>query len=279
MMPLLVVALTVLGVGGVLVAVLPGADVPEHLATRQQSFGRGAAVQLAIGLGAGAVVVVASGWILPAVAVGVAGWWVAGRRGDRRRDRDERVARVDAVASWIEHLRDVLVAGEQPVGAIVSTVGTCPPPIRPAVRRLAVGLGRQDPELVLRRFADDLDDPIGDLVATGLLIAIRRGARTVPVLTSLAEQARAQADRRRLVEAERAPTRREVTALSSIMALLLGALLLLGRSDYLDAYDTTGGQVFLTAALALYGGLLLRVRALARFPQPGRFLSAGAAPS
>jgi hypothetical protein len=278
-MPLLVVTLTVLGVGGLLLVVLPAGDVPEHVMSRPPSIGRGAVVQLAVGAAAGTVVLVASGWVLPAAAVGVAGWWIAGRRGDRRRDREARVARVDAVATWIEHLRDVLVAGEQPVGAIVSTVPTCPPAIRPAVRRLAVGLGRQDPELVLRRFADDLDDPIGDLVAAGLLIAIRRGARTVPVLTALAEQARAQADRRRLVEAERAPTRREVTALSAIMAMLLGALLLLGRSQYLNSYDTTGGQVFLTAALAIYGGLLLRVRALAQFPQPGRFLSGGEQPS
>jgi hypothetical protein len=272
---MLIVGLTVLGVGGVLLVVLPAADVPAHVSSRRVAPSRPALVQLALGVAAGGAVLVASGWILPAVAVGCAGWWFTGLRGDRRRDRDERITRVDAVATWIEHLRDVLVAGEQPIGAIVSTVGTCPPAIRPAVRRLAVGLGRQDPELVLRRFADDLDDPIGDLVATGLLIAIRRGARTVPVLTSLAEQARAQADRRRLVEAERAPTRREVTALSAIMALLLGALLLLGRSAYLDAYDTTGGQVFLTGALGLYVGLLLRVRSLARFPQPGRFLSAG----
>jgi hypothetical protein len=138
-----------------------------------------------------------------------------------------------------------------------------------------VSLGRQDPEVAVRRFADDIDDPIGDLVAAGLLIAVRRGARTVPVLSALAEQARAQADRRRLVEAERAPTRREVSALVLIMSALLGGLLVLGRSSYLDAYDTLEGQLFLAGALLLYGALLLRVRQLARFPQPGRFLSVG----
>ena len=51
-------------------------------------------------------------------------------------------------------------------------------------------------------------------MAAGLSIAIRRGARTAPVLTSLAEQTRQQVDRRRLVEAERAPTRREAQALT-----------------------------------------------------------------
>ena len=105
---------------------------------------------------------------------------------------------------------------------------------------------------MFRRFADDLDDPLGDLVAAGLAIAIRRGARTVPVLSALAEQTRQQVDRRRLIEAERAPTRREVQALTLIMGSLVVVLLVFGRSSYLDAYDTTGGQLFLGVAL---GGL------------------------
>jgi tight adherence protein B len=181
------------------------------------------------------------------------------------------------LASWIENLRDVLVAGDQPIGAIVSTVATCPAAIRPQVRRLAAGLGRQEPDLVVRRFADEIDDPIGDLVAAGLLIAVRSGARTVGVLSALAEQARAHADRRRLVEAERAPTRREVMLLSAIMGALVAALFVFGRSEYLRAYDDPAGQVFLSLALVGYAALLVRVQRLARFPRPARFLSLGEA--
>jgi hypothetical protein len=184
------------------------------------------------------------------------------------------IARLDALASWIENVRDVLMAGEQPVGAIASTVGACPPIIRPHIRRLAAGLGRQEPDVVFRRFADDLDDPVADLVAAGLAIAIRRGARTVPVLSALAEQTRQQVDRRRLVEAERAPTRREVRALTLIMGALVLLLLVFGRSQYLDAYDTTGGQLFLGFALAGYAALIVRVQKLAAFPRPSRFLTA-----
>ena len=183
------------------------------------------------------------------------------------------IDRLEALASWIESVRDVLMAGEQPIGAIASTVATCPPVIRPHVRRLAVGLGRQDPDVVFRRFADDLDDPIGDLVATGLSIAVRRGARTVGVLSALAEQTRQQVDRRRLVEAERAPTRREVTVLTAIMGALVVGLLVFGRSEYLPAYDEASGQLFLAVAVAGYAGLLARVQRLARFPRAGRFLS------
>ena len=266
------IALSLLFVIGVGLAVLPPTDVPTvAMSTRDVRI---LGVRFVGACGAGLLVLLVSGWILPGVVVAggtygaIAGW----QRRDRTRDVE--IARLDALASWIENVRDVLMAGEQPVGAISSTVGACPPVIRPHVRRLAAGLGRQDPDVVFRRFADDLDDPLADLVAAGLAIAIRRGARTVPVLTALAEQARQQVDRRRLIEAERAPTRREVQALTVIMGALVVLLLVFGRSRYLDAYDTAGGQLFLGVALAGYAGLIVRVQKLAMFPRPTRFLTA-----
>jgi Flp pilus assembly protein TadB len=224
-----------------------------------------------------AVVLAVSGWLVSSLVVGAATWFAI--RGWQRRDRRAAsdVERTDALASWIENLRDVLIAGDQPVGAITATVATCPAAIRPQVRRLASSLGHDDPAAAFRRFADDLDDPLGDLVAAGLLIAVQRGARTSAVLTSLADQARRQADRRRLLEAERAPVRREVMLLALIMGSLVVGLLVLGRADYLAPYDTAGGQTFLGIVLGVYALLLLRVQRLSRFPAPARFLTAGAA--
>lgn len=215
-----------------------------------------------------------SGWIGPAVVMGLIAFLGSRSTILGRRNQGSETQRVEALASWVENLRDVLSAGDQPMGAIASTVTTCPTAIKPQVRRLAAGLARQEPELVLRRFADDLDDPIGDLVAAGLLIAIRQGARTVAVLSALAEQARAQSDRRRIIESERAPARREVQILTGIMAVLVVILLIFGRSDYLRAYNTGSGQMFLSGALLGFGGLILRVQQLARFSRPARFLTA-----
>lgn len=229
-------------------------------------------------LGAGLLVLAFSGWLVSSAIVAVGAWFAiaAWQRRDRRAISE--VERTDALASWIENLRDVLVAGDQPVGAISATVATCPPAIRPQVRRLAAGLGRQDPAVVFRRFADEIDDPLGDLVAAGLLIAVQRGARTAAVLSSLAEQARRQADRRRLVEAERAPVQREVTLLTLIMGSLIVGLLVFGRADYLAAYDTAGGQLFLGVVLTIYALLLVRVQRLAHYPRASRFLTADATP-
>jgi hypothetical protein len=261
---------TALAALGVLIATMPAVSIRPP---RRWHMRKGLREQLAIALMTATLVLVVSGWVVPAVVLGAGAWWAVAGWQRRQRYGQAEIERIEALASWIENLRDVLVAGDQPIGAIGATVATCPPIIRPHVRRLVAGLGRQDPDIVFRRFADDIDDPIGDLVATGLMIAVRRGARTVGVLTALAEQARQHADRRRLVEAERAPTRREVTMLTAIMAALVVALFVFGRSDYLRAYDEASGQLFLAVAVAGYAGLLTRVQRLARFPRAGRFLT------
>jgi hypothetical protein len=118
-----------------------------------------------------------------------------------------------------------------------------------------------------------MDEPLADLVAVGLLIAVSRGAETEDVLSALATQARHQADRRRIVEAERAPMRREVWMVSLVMCALLGCVFLFARSSYLNAYDDLSGQVFLALVLVGYGALLMWVGRLATFPQPSRFLT------
>jgi tight adherence protein B len=267
----LVLMWSMLFVAGVALAVVPptSAPAPPVDPQRLRRFGSRSSGAVALAL----IVTVVSGWLLAGLAVAVGAFWAIGGWQRRQRSSDAEIARLDALASWVESVRDVLMAGEQPVGAITSTVSACPPVIRPHVRRLAAGLGRQDPEIVFRRFADDIDDPVADLVAAGLAIAIRRGARTVPVLTALAEQTREQVDRRRLIEAERAPTRREVQSLTAVMVALVIGLLVFGRSEYLDAYDSATGQLFLALALLAYAALIVRVQRLAAFPRPGRFLT------
>ncbi len=164
------------------------------------------------------LVAVVSGWIIPSVVVGAIAGWLAHSMRRRRSGVDVSVERTEALASWVENVRDVLQSGNQPVGAIGATTETCPPSIRPQVRLLFARLSAgQPPEVVFRRFADEMDEPLADLVAVGLLIAVSRGAETEDVLSALAAQARHQADRRRIVEAERAPMRREVVMVSLVM--------------------------------------------------------------
>jgi Flp pilus assembly protein TadB len=223
---------------------------------------------------AASLVAVVSGWIIPSVVVGAIAGWLSNSMRPGRSGVNVSVERTEALASWVENVRDVLQSGNQPVGAIGATTETCPPSIRPQVRLLFARLSAGQPaEVVFRRFADEMDEPLADLVAVGLLIAVSRGAETEDVLSALAAQARHQADRRRIVEAERAPMRREVVMVSLVMCALLGGVFLFSRSAYLNAYDDVSGQVFLALILVGYGGLLVWVGRLATFPQPSRFLT------
>ncbi len=270
---------TALLVIAVVIALVPVDDANTEAAPSAASrFNASQAIRAVWALALGVLILATSGWVLPAMVVAGGTWYWVGAYQRRDRTGTKDVERTDALASWIENLRDVLLAGDQPIGAIAATVPTAAPSIRPAVRRLSAALGHQDPDTAFRRFADELDDPLGDLVAAGLLIAVQRGARTASVLSSLAEQARSTADRRRIVDAERAPIQREVMLLSLIMGSMIMILFVFGRSSYLDAYDTGGGQIFLGGVLAIYAVLLLRVQRLSRFPKPARFLtSAGGA--
>ncbi len=265
---LVLIASTAAALAAIAVLTTDPPDTAESRPLTPRDGGR----RIAVGAVAGGIVLVMSGWVVPALVTAVAASAAARAWQHRDRQSTDDVERTEALASWIENLRDVLIAGDQPIGAINATVPTCPAPIRQPVRRLAAGLGRQEPDAVIRRFADDIDDPLGDLVAAGLLIAVERGARTVAVLTSLAEQARQLADRRRLVEAERAPVQREVVLLSVVMGGLVLALFAFGRAEYLAAYDTASGQLFLGVTLTIYVVLLARVQRLARYPRPRRFL-------
>jgi tight adherence protein B len=229
---------------------------------------------IAVALVAGGLIVAVSNWIIPSVVVGAIAGWLANSIRRRHGAVDVGVERTEALASWVENVRDVLQSGNQPVGAIGATTETCPPSIRPHVRLLYARLSAGQPaELAFRRFADDMDEPLADLVAVGLLIAVSRGAETDDVLSALAMQARHQADRRRIVEAERAPMRREVLMVSLVMCALLGGVFLFARSSYLDAYDDVSGQVFLALVLVGYGALLVWVGRLATFARPSRFLT------
>jgi tight adherence protein B len=224
---------------------------------------------------AGLIVLIVTGWPGPSLVIGGLVWWSLGLVLDRARRAGDHAERVDALAAWAENVRDVLTVGRLSSGVISATVQTADERIRPSVRRLAARLATQPASVAFRLFADDLDDPIGDLIASGLLVAFESGGRAADVLSALAGQARHQAERRRLVDAERAPAQREVTAVSIVMGAMLLAVLLFGRSDYLKAYRTVHGQVVLTGLLLGYGGMLRWVRRLTRTPRASRFLTLG----
>lgn len=241
---------------------------PTWRATLLRSPIRGVVAPVCVGL----VAYLATAWPLPSIVLGVGIRVVlmSSERSARRIGQD--LKRLEALSSWVENLRDVLIAGEQPLGAILATSRRVDPDLAPAVRRLSFGLQHGDAGRALRRFADDLDDPVADLVVTGLLAAFERGGRSAEMLTRVAEQTRQSIERRRIVEAERAPLVREVQIVTAIMALLMVGIILTARTGYLPVYSTSVGQAVLAGALILFGTLAARTRRLAAFPRPARYL-------
>src|SRR5271166_1235037 len=85
-------------------------------------------------------------------------------------------------------LADVLAASRGLEDALTHSAATAPPPIACPVGELAASLRRrEDTARALRAFADAVDDPVGDLIATALILAAdRRGPGLHAVLTELA---------------------------------------------------------------------------------------------
>ena len=216
---------------------------------------------------------VATGWVVGAVLVGLAVWALPRVLG-RDPEHARRVARIEAIATWTEMLRDTLSAAAGLEQAILVTAPLAPPAIRGEITDLAVRIENGDrlaPSL--RHLADQLADPTGDLVIAALVLAAEQQARQLgDLLGSLAHTAREQASMRMRVEAGRARTRTSVRVIVGTTLCFAVAVVLLNR-PYLSAYDSAIGQIVLLGVGVLFGlGFAWLVR-VARVAEPERFLS------
>ena len=158
----------------------------------------------------GGLLFVATGWVVAGIGGAIGGVAAGACAGDRRTTRHRlEQARIEALAGWCEQLRDLLSADHGIVGTIDATSRTCPEPIRPEVDRLASPPSRRQHRQAIGRFADEMDDPSADLVASVILLAMSRSSRTAEMLTELAATIRERASMRLRVEAERAGQRSE----------------------------------------------------------------------
>ncbi len=208
-------------------------------------------LRLTLALGAGLLAGVATGWIVGGVlAVGAV--WFLPRLVGPDRVHVRRVARIEAVASWTEMLRDTLSAAAGLEQAILATAPLAPAAIRSEVVGLASRLQnghRLAP--ALRQLAEELADPTADLVLAALVLAAEHQARQLgELLGSLTETARSQAAMRMRVETGRARTRTSVrVVVATTIAFAVGVVVF--NRAYLTAYDSALGQ----AVLLVIGGL------------------------
>ncbi len=241
----------------------------ESTAHRQQLLLR---VGLAIAVGVVAGVV--TGWFAGAVLTGLACWAVPRvLRGDP--NHKQRVARVEAIATWTELLRDTLAAASGLERAILSTATLAPASIREDVEGLAVRLEHGERLApALRGLAERLGDPTGDLVIAALVKAAEQQSRQLSdLLGALAQTAREQVSMRMRVEAGRARTRTTVRVVVSTTLAFAVVVVLINRS-YLAAYDSMVGQLVLLSVGALFAVGFMWLAKISHAPEPARFLAA-----
>jgi hypothetical protein len=245
----------------------------RHLAGQVRLAGPGGRLRMAGAVLAAAVVAVVTRWPVGTLLAGIAAWWLPGIAGPDR-DHHRQVARIEAIASWAESLRDTLAAAAGLEQALLATEPVAPEPIRAQVTGLAVRI-RQGERLpaALRAFAAGLADPTGDLVVAALLLAAQQQASDLgQLLGNLAETARAHAGMRMWIAAGRARVRTAVRIIvTATMALVLG-LLAFSRA-FVQPYDSAAGQVVLAAAGGLFAAAFWLLRVIARFGEPQRFLT------
>src|SRR6476620_6129197 len=270
---LAVLAGAVCGAGTLLLAVAirglpagPGPGAAARRLLRELAGLRGAAA-----VAAGAVALVATRWLVAGagVALLVFAWrGLSGAAGERRA-----LARLEALATWTESLRDTIAGAiglEQAIPATAATAGSA---IRPSLNLLVDRLRIREPlPVALLAFADDLDDPSADVVCASLILNSRlRGPGLRDVLGALAVSIREELDMRRRIEASRKSIRRSVKIVLTIVLGVMGLLSVFNK-QYVAPYDSLGGQVALIVVAVLFLGGLLWLRKLATPAKIDRFL-------
>jgi Flp pilus assembly protein TadB len=202
-------------------------------------------------------------WPVAAVLAAAA---VLGSRGLASSGPKDKIAHLEAIATWTEMLRDTLAAAAGISQALAATAKVAPPSIRPAVHGLATRIATGVPPAdALVAFARDLDDQSADLVVAALLMATEHRAQRIgDLLGALATTTRDQVSMRLRIEASRASAR---TAVRTIAGFSIGFLALLAvfAHAYLAPFGSLDGQF----VLGLVGGLFsLGLWLMARMARP-----------
>jgi Flp pilus assembly protein TadB len=218
-----------------------------------------------------------TGW--PVAAIGAAGLaWAAPKLFGSDRTGKVEIERIDAIAAWIESLRDVLAAAAGLEQTITATAAYAPPQIREQVQALAADLhsGRPLPE-ALADFAKAVDDETADMAVMALSAAAYQSGNLTDLLSRLARTARDGAAVRMRVQASRARVRTASRIIAAVALIFPAGLIVLNR-DFLAPYASLTGQMMLAAVASLFALALWWLARLGAPARTVRLLEAGGTP-
>ena len=257
--------------GGLAVAAVGARGVPSTLARetspRQKEDRprhRSRLAQAGMAVAVAVVVLAATGWPVAAVLAACAAAGLPTLSGERRRRVDQRAV-VEAIAAWTEMLRDAVASGRGVQEAVALTAPLAPAALRDATLSLRARSVRGPLAPALRAFADEVGDPMADLVAATLTLAATREVRELAdLLGALARTTRQRAALRLAAEAGRAGMRTTARSIAGMTIVLLVGMMVL-QPAYLSPYATPIGQV---VALAAAGWFALGFWGLSRLGRP-----------
>ena len=156
--------------------------------------------------------------------------------------------------------------------------GIAPEPIRTEVLRLAARLERERLAPALRTFANELDDPSGDLVVAALILAADKSPKRLgDLLGRLASSAREEVNMRLRVEAGRSRTRTSIKVIT-IFTTLFAVFLMIFNRKYLEPYDSITGQGVLAFIGLCFGAAFYWLAQAFKVEAEERFLRTDGAP-
>ncbi|MFE1411350.1 transcriptional regulator [Streptomyces sp. NPDC058746] len=164
-----------------------------------------------------------------------------------------RTEKLEAIAVWAEMLRDTLSAAAGLEQAILATAPVAPPALRTEINALSARIEGDKPlGEALRSLADEIEDPVADMVVAALVMAAERQARQLAALLGqLASATREQVSMRLRIDAGRARVRTSVRVITLTTLGMAVGLIVLNRS-YLQPYSTSFGQLMLAVVGALF---------------------------
>jgi tight adherence protein B len=220
---------------------------------------------------------VLTGWPVGIALAAAGGFFAPSLLGARARNSQSQ-ARLEGIAAWTEQLRDVMAAAAGLEQAICATAGHAPPAIRADVVWLAGALeAGTTMRVALRRFAQRLDDPAGDLVVAALILAAEGSPRQLgELLGRLAATTRDTVKMQMRIDTGRARTRSSVKVVTSVTVVFSTGIVILNPT-YVEAYRSGIGQVVLVAVAACFASAFWWLARSARPSISGRFLASGSA--
>jgi signal transduction histidine kinase len=245
------------------------------------SMVRGLGVErFALGAAVGFVTLLTSRWVLLAVAMAaLAVLWDRLMR-DGRAEVERR--RVEAIATWLEDLRDTLRGSSIGAEEALEQVAQRPPEaLRDALATYAVrrrqGLRTED---ALSELAEQIAHPTSDAAVAAIRLVVTGSAgsgRLFSTVDALAAAARDEVRARERIDRTRSIYQSSMKRLV-VIAVALIAYLRFAAGPLLDPYATPAGQIVLAIPLGMWVACVMWLRRMCRYEEPRRYRIVGSTP-